>query len=52
MVIVGAGAAITSGSFISLYSYFSTHISGKIKVNYFRACLAKDGAYFDEHNTN
>jgi len=31
---------------------FSERLAFHVRVNYFKACLEKDGAYFDEHNPN
>lgn len=52
MSIIGVVATICSFSFIALYSVFAVEIAAKIQVEYFKAALTKDAAYYDEHNTN
>lgn len=47
MAIIGAIAAVTSFFFISMYSLFSVQIASQIQINYFRAALTKDAAYYD-----
>lgn len=32
------------------YNYFAEFLSRKIRIDYFRSCLAKDAAFFDENN--
>jgi ATP-binding cassette subfamily B (MDR/TAP) protein 1 len=52
MVIIGALAFVCSFGFIALYSLFAVSVSNKIQVEYFKAALKKDAAYYDVHNTN
>ena len=50
MLFIGAGVYVFSFFQVSLFSIFAENISHKVKINYFRACLAKDAAWFDENN--
>jgi len=52
MTYVGVGAALLSFGFIALYSVFSVRVAHRIQIEYFKAALKKDAAYFDVNNTN
>jgi hypothetical protein len=34
----------------SLFSIFAENIAYKIRIDYFRSCLAKDAAFYDDNN--
>ena len=50
MVFVGIFSMIFSGLQITLWSIFAQRIAEKTRIAYFRACLHKDAAYYDEHS--
>lgn len=50
MLYVGAGVYVLSWTQVSMLSIFAENITYKIKLNYYKACLNKDAAYYDEHN--
>lgn len=47
---VGVGTFVFCYFQVGFFSIFAENISHKIKVNYFRACLAKDASWFDSNN--
>ena len=49
---VGVMAFFGSAGLVALYSVFAVNITHKLRIDYFRKCLQKDAAYYDEHNTN
>jgi ABC-type multidrug transport system fused ATPase/permease subunit len=42
---------IATGNHVA-FQVFSQNIQHRIKILYFRACLEKDAAWFDENNPN
>ena len=52
MVYVAVLAFVASAIYISSFSVFSESVSYKLKIEYFRAALSKDAAFYDEQNPN
>ena len=50
MVIIGIIVMIVASIMIAFFSLFAGSITHKIKIDYFRQCIIKDAAYYDEHN--
>jgi ABC-type multidrug transport system fused ATPase/permease subunit len=49
MVLVGLAACIASWSMFTLTSIFAERIVFKVRIDYFRKCLEKDAAFYDEN---
>jgi ABC-type multidrug transport system fused ATPase/permease subunit len=52
MVYVAIWAFISSACYITTFSVFSESIQYKLKIEYLKACLMKDAAFYDEQNPN
>ena len=52
MLYIGFGIYVVTFLMLSTMGIFSERIAYKIKVDYFRKCLAKDAAWLDEKNPN
>ena len=52
MVIVGVISGIFQFLQTAGFQVFSENIAHRIKIEYFRAAISKDAAYYDEHNPN
>ena len=52
MIYFGVGAWVFSAFQISFYYMFAGRLAYHVRINYFRACLEKDGTYYDMHNPN
>ena len=52
MIYIGLGTWCMSFFFMGLLMVFEERHGFNLKVSFYRACLEKDGAYFDEHNPN
>jgi ATP-binding cassette subfamily B (MDR/TAP) protein 1 len=52
MIYIGIGVYFISFLMLSTMSVFSERISFKIKVDYFKQCLAKNAGWLDEKNPN
>jgi len=50
MIIIGLIVWVVSWFMISLLSVFAESIQHKIKIDYFRKCLEKNSAWFDENS--
>ena len=50
MIFVGIIVMIISGMQLLLLSLFSENLAYKIKIMYFRKCLEKDAAWYDEND--
>jgi len=52
MLYVALFAFLSSALYISTFSIFSESIQFKLKIEYLKACLKKDAAFYDEQNPN
>lgn len=50
MVYIGIAVFICSSTMTSLFSIFAENIAYKIRIDYFKSCLAKDAAFYDDNN--
>ena len=52
MLYVAIAAFVSSAFYISGFSVFSESIQFKLKIEYLKACLMKDAAFYDVQNPN
>lgn len=52
MLYVALFAFLSSALYISTFSIFSESIQFKLKIEYLKACLKKDAAFYDVQNPN
>jgi hypothetical protein len=50
MVLIGIGVYIFSCCMTILLAVFAENIAFKIRIEYFKSCLEKDAAFYDDNN--
>ena len=50
LLVIGAAAFVFGVIMVGAWNVFAEIISHKTRINYFRKCLERDAAFYDEHS--